>query len=63
MKSYLKLYLEDFVDDLFWFLFNPSFKNLKNVLTYLDPNKYRKYKIEMIYWKDKDVKYLRADNF
>jgi hypothetical protein len=63
MGSFLKEYIQDFIDDFIWFLINPSYKNLKNVVRYLSPSFYKKQKLEMVYWKDKDVYNSHADDF
>jgi hypothetical protein len=63
MGRFFKQYIQDFVDDFLWFLINPSYKNLKNVVRYLSPSFYKRQKLEMVYWKDKDVYNSHADDF
>jgi len=63
MGKFLKEYLKDFVDDFLWFLINPTYKNLKNVLRYFSISSYKRRKIESIYQLDKDVRETHADDF
>jgi len=63
MGKILKEYLEDFVDDFLWFLINPTYKNLRNVLRYFSISYYKRRKIESIHWLDKDVRGTHADDF
>jgi hypothetical protein len=63
MGRFLKQYIQHFVDDLLWFLINPNYENLKRVVRYLSPSFYKKQKLEMVYWKDKDVYNSHADDF
>jgi len=63
MRGFLKQYIQDFVDDIIWFLINPSYKNLKNVVRYFSVSFYKRQKIEAEYWKDKDIYNSHADEF
>ena len=63
MGSFLKEYIQDFIDDFLWFLINPAYKNLRNVVRYLSLSYYKIYKLELAYWKDKDVHRTHADDF
>jgi hypothetical protein len=63
MGSILKEYIQNFIDDFLWFIINPSYKNLVKVARYFSIFYYKRYKLELTYWKDKDVKETRADDF
>jgi hypothetical protein len=63
MESFLKEYIQDFIDDFLWFIINPSYKNLRNAARYFSISYYKRYKLELTYWKDKDVRKSHADDF
>jgi len=63
VSKIFKEYLEEFIDNLLWFLLNPSYKNLKNVLKYFSVSYYTRRKIESTYWLGKDVRKTHADDF
>lgn len=63
MEEYLRNYTEDFFDDLLYFFCRPSYKNLVKVLKYFEFSHLKRYKVESMYWKDKDITKTHADDF
>jgi hypothetical protein len=47
----------------FIFFCKPSYKNLVKVLKYFKFSHLKRYKVESMYWKDKDITKTHADDF
>jgi hypothetical protein len=58
-----KEYIKDFIDDFLGFIINPTYKNLRNAAKFSYISYYKRYKLELTYWKYKDVKEGHADDF